>query len=727
VTRGNEHDAHGVLDLDRDAAAAFLRALTGPDETPVTFQTFADGDGESSVAPTVIHAPLADAWERLEDAQEHGHGIFVMVNEGDGQGRSSANVRGLRALFADADGAPVPLERLATPSMVVRSGHGEHYYWLLRPGERLDAFTPAQKGIAARLGTDPKVCDLARVLRLPGTYNLKDRSNPRRVELALCHADRRYTIAHVLAGLGATPADAPQPPAPPVARVLSGFAVDNARAYVREIVAIQGQEGDTDTFRAAATLLHDFDLPPATAWELLKEWNHTNASPPWPEMKLGEKFRNAQRYGKAPVGSKLAITLPASNEPMAEVEPSARVRLIASRWSPLTVALLEEPPPAKEFIWENAISVGDVGTFVGPGAAGKSATLVGLAVHMALGRPFLGRATRQAQAVIVSMEDNFDDYRRKLAAWRDALGSAWNSQRVAENVFPLDLRGTDVRLVTPKGRDYVPSFDAQALASIVKDGAPRVGLIVVETASRCGGDESNPAMSALISAAEKLSSLTGSAVVLVAHVSKEAARAGNGDQHAARGGGAIGDNGRFSITATLANKDKIAMKLAKGVDPATLERLVFLRVEKINCAPRNVIGLIERRPSKYQTITVAPFTAAAARDEDVRSRRGAALRDLVTLLADDGDVTPTRLAEDYRNEMKNIGIRSREIRGAVANAVEDGFLSEEPRKGQGGGTRLVAGENRVPRPESGSAGAVLVPANEPISKRASRSSVGGEA
>jgi hypothetical protein len=258
----------------------------------------------------------------------------------------------------------------------------------------------------------------------------------------------------------------------------------------------------------------------------------------------------------------------------------------------------------------------------------------------------------------------------------------------------------------------------------VNDRAPRVGLIVVETVSRCGGDESNPAMSALISAAEELSSRTRSAVVLVAHVSKEAARAGNGDQHAARGGGAITDNGRFSITATHASKDKAAKALALGVDERTLESLFLLRVAKINCAPPNIIGLIERRPSKYQTITVAPFASRKGTGGDVRARRGAALRDLVAALAPTRDVTPTLLAEDYGSDMKMLGIKRRELGTAIRDAIDDGFLISEPRKGRGGGTRLVAGERRLPRPATGSEtagsatgkvrGAFLAPSNEPM-------------
>ena len=49
-----------------------------------------------------------------------GHGIFVMVNEGDLKGRSAINVIRVRALFVDLDGASVEplLETEALPRIL---------------------------------------------------------------------------------------------------------------------------------------------------------------------------------------------------------------------------------------------------------------------------------------------------------------------------------------------------------------------------------------------------------------------------------------------------------------------------------------------------------------------------------------------------------------------------------------------------------------------------------
>ncbi len=69
------------------------------------------------------------------------------------------------------------------PSIVVETGNGWHCYWLLREPEEV---TPENRlylrglllGLAEALGGDRKCRDLSRVLRVPGTLNLKDLAHP---------------------------------------------------------------------------------------------------------------------------------------------------------------------------------------------------------------------------------------------------------------------------------------------------------------------------------------------------------------------------------------------------------------------------------------------------------------------------------------------------------------------------------------------------------------------
>ena len=50
-------------------------------------------------------------------------------------------------------------------------------------GENCDALQSKNKGLAERLGADLTVWNLDRILRLPDTWNFKDRDNPVQVEI----------------------------------------------------------------------------------------------------------------------------------------------------------------------------------------------------------------------------------------------------------------------------------------------------------------------------------------------------------------------------------------------------------------------------------------------------------------------------------------------------------------------------------------------------------------
>lgn len=146
---------------------------------PITFQTFSDRKAKVGPDPLarVFHGTLDEHAPNLIQLSEAGAGVFFMVNEGDGvvhEGRKTCrtkdNVVAVRALFVDLDGAPLPplIECPEPPKIIVESSPGRyHGYWHGIPCP-LDAFEPAQIALARRFGGDESVCDLPRVMRLPG-------------------------------------------------------------------------------------------------------------------------------------------------------------------------------------------------------------------------------------------------------------------------------------------------------------------------------------------------------------------------------------------------------------------------------------------------------------------------------------------------------------------------------------------------------------------------------
>lgn len=162
------------------AAKAFLHRL---DPRGIfTFQTFDDDkERQNKALARVFHGTLDQHLDALTQLQRQGAGVFVMVNQGDGQihagnktCRTALNVIAVRALFVDLDGAPLePVLVTHYPDIVVESSPKRwHAYWLTNDCPLAD-FTRYQKQIGVKFGGDPKVHDLPRVLRLPGFWHQK--------------------------------------------------------------------------------------------------------------------------------------------------------------------------------------------------------------------------------------------------------------------------------------------------------------------------------------------------------------------------------------------------------------------------------------------------------------------------------------------------------------------------------------------------------------------------
>lgn len=301
-------------DLNRDDAERFLAALAGSAHAEVTFQSF--HDSRKGTGACILHGSLAEHWSKLVDLNRAGHGIYVLVHEGDRLGRKATNVVGLRALFIDDDGKAAPVafkgERAAPftglpPTITVQSKAGQHNYFQLVPGEPLDEFTPAQETLATHFGTDQAVKDLARVMRVPGFLHMKDPESPFLVRLVQARPER-YPVAQVTSAYPAPAQSAtegsPGAPTPDVPRTER---LERARKYVAKVPpAVEGEGGDRKTFAICAKLARGFDLTDDECMSVLVSWNAI-CQPPWSEEELWLKIRNAREYGKEEIGGRLKV------------------------------------------------------------------------------------------------------------------------------------------------------------------------------------------------------------------------------------------------------------------------------------------------------------------------------------------------------------------------------------------------------------------------------------
>lgn len=182
-------------------ATRFLELLD-PSATSFTFQTFDDNKAtaKDKSLTRVLHGSLEKCWPELCRLNALGAGIYVTVNETDGDGRTAENIVRIRAVIEDQDTPyKAPVDYPIAPHIEVESSPGKYQrYWLV------DGLPPAewpsiQRLMIARYGSDPAVKDICRVMRLPGSLHLKNRAQPHRVHITKIHVAPPYSAAEVIA------------------------------------------------------------------------------------------------------------------------------------------------------------------------------------------------------------------------------------------------------------------------------------------------------------------------------------------------------------------------------------------------------------------------------------------------------------------------------------------------------------------------------------------------
>jgi phage/plasmid-associated DNA primase len=173
-------------------ALEFLKALFGHTDQTIFLQTLANDGADPDEGPNKRHLMSRDGDAIVRFVAKHDRarrGLFVCVStvaEG-ARTRSKETVRESICLHADLDFKGIAedepaiwaaIDRLeAPPSLVVRSGGGLHLYWLFR--EPVDAqqarerLETALRALAEVVAGDTAVCEIARLMRLPGSHNSK--------------------------------------------------------------------------------------------------------------------------------------------------------------------------------------------------------------------------------------------------------------------------------------------------------------------------------------------------------------------------------------------------------------------------------------------------------------------------------------------------------------------------------------------------------------------------
>ena len=170
-------------------AVAFLKLLFDATEHPVYISSLPNIKDDPT-EPTERHLTTRDParvdafklkWDRP------GRGLFICVATINGVKRNKDACVETGFLHADIDfknvveDEPTIRERLRTlrypPSIIVRSGNGLHCYWLfkeaLQTQEHRDRIEAVLRQLADLVAGDLQVCEVSRLMRLPGSHNSK--------------------------------------------------------------------------------------------------------------------------------------------------------------------------------------------------------------------------------------------------------------------------------------------------------------------------------------------------------------------------------------------------------------------------------------------------------------------------------------------------------------------------------------------------------------------------
>ena len=260
----------------------------------------------------MLHGTIEEHFAALESLNNRGAGIFATINRTDGKGRKCDNVVGIRAVFVDLDGAPLaPIMQWAlSPHIVVESSPGRfHAYWLVDETVALTEFTALQKRLATMFGGDPKVHDLARVLRLPGFIHRK--GDPFRTRVVHYNALPRYSASELitaLADVSVTDVERPTRSETPAIEPDQPGNIQAAIDYLKNDAdpAVAHQQGNNGTYAIVTYVRGHFGLSEEKCFELMRDHYNPRCKPEWSANELQTLVHNGYAYAQTTQGAESA-------------------------------------------------------------------------------------------------------------------------------------------------------------------------------------------------------------------------------------------------------------------------------------------------------------------------------------------------------------------------------------------------------------------------------------
>jgi hypothetical protein len=170
----------------------------------ICFEGYSEGYVELSVGGIYTRCrewyPVSEAKAQFS---QKGNNIFfgpVLRREPGKMGKS--NCWKSQVCWVDIDKPQAP-KCIFQPSAIVMSGHGWHYYWMVDSSEDTTAVENANKALAGSIRGD-SAHNVDRIMRMPGTINVKEGEDPVPCKLMSIHPELSYSL-QTLTRLGTVP------------------------------------------------------------------------------------------------------------------------------------------------------------------------------------------------------------------------------------------------------------------------------------------------------------------------------------------------------------------------------------------------------------------------------------------------------------------------------------------------------------------------------------------
>jgi hypothetical protein len=355
----------------------------------------------------------------------------------------------------------------------------------------------------------------------------------------------------------------------------------------------------------------------------------------------------------------------------------------------------------------------EVGVFVATGGVGKTTLLIWLITRIALELPIFDHEVKvnRPKILVISNEDGEDRWGYRFRDICKAMNLTDEQQEIVDNhIFFEDQSGIDVRMVVPaQDGDLALSSVADELIEKYKD----VGLSMVILDPLVGFSPGerfvNDGSQMLVTACRRICKALGTFTLLVHHVNKDQAQKGDPQQHAGRGGTALGDGCRFEAQVVAhtcrpkkGNGKPVLMPLAIGEemlgDHGTAYALYIHKLTDAKLFTKPFWIYRQGYNFTYYPNDTIEVAAASHLEKDLE-RRNKVKSAVVAFIAKSPTLclSESKLRDGHAPDISAIAqfkVTNTEVKEATAAAISEGLIWTEdvPQelKRKGVSTRLVA-------------------------------------